>query len=436
MAWEIRKSVHILTLVIRRDRDIPLVRGKTKLLAREMGFDRLAVVRLATAASEAARLLLGMFGGGKVNLSGVHFASPPDRCGLELVFLGQRPCKMIDDAAGPVACPIDLRDLEVAPIKGLKKVLDLVQVEGGGNSSIRLRCLQSKTPCDWQKLRSGILHMKNRIFRDTEESYVENLRAKHEEIRRLLKEKSEQNLELDRINTELLQLNQELEALANERTLRDLALKIADQVRNPASVIGGLVRLLRKKLGNISEREAAKLNAIEHQAAKLEQIVADFEHLARQQSLFFVKEDLVEIVREAVNSCTALGHRGVRVRLLMPEHPVFIKANRSILKIALLHVLRNSALVSPPGAEVEVRVDPAPDRPVVSVADRGPGMPPEMRKNLLHGPVSSKTKSTPTTGLGLLIVKQIMDEHRAVITVEDRKGGGTVVRLEFPLRLG
>ncbi|MEA3548029.1 MAG: sensor histidine kinase [Thermodesulfobacteriota bacterium] len=431
MAWKISESAHILTLVIKRDRDIPLVRTKTKLLAREMGFERLAVIQLATSASEVARLLLRMFGGGQVRLSAVRFENRMDSCGLELILVGRKPCTGMDGLNESVACPANLNDLKIAPINGLRKVLDEVTIKGEKDSSIRLYCLKYKGDCDWQELQVGASEIKNQLFRDTEESYVENLRAKHEEVRQLLKEKSAKNIELDRVNTDLLQLNQELEALANERTIGEMALKIADQVRNPASVIGGLTRLLRKKLPELGSREAEKIDAIENQAAKLEEIVASFESLADKQSLYFIEEDLVEVVQEAVNSCNTLQHKGVGTKLLLADSPIIIKANRPILKIALLHVLRNSADVSLPGSEVEVRADLMDGQPMVSVADRGEGFPSEIRKKLFFGPVESRKKGT---GLGLLIVKQIMEEHQATISIEDREGGGTVVFLKFPIR--
>ena len=432
MAWKISESAHILTLVIKRDRDIPLVRTKTKLLAREMGFERLAIIQLATSASEVARLLLRMFGGGKVRLSAVRFEGWMDSCGLELIFAGRQPCTGMNGMNGPAACSTNLNDFKIAPINGLRKVLDEVTIKGGDpGTSIRLHCLKYKSACGWQELQAGASEIKNQLFRDTEESYVENLRAKHEEVRKLLKEKSAKNIELDRVNTDLLQLNQELEALANERTIGEMALKIADQVRNPASVIGGLTRLLRKKLPELGSREAEKIDAIEGQAAKLEEIVASFESLADKQSLYFIEEDLVEIVQEAVNSCNTLQHKGVGTKLLLADSPIIIKANRPILKIALLHVLRNSADVSLPGSEVEVRADLLDGQPMVSVADRGEGFPSEIRKKLFFGPVESRKKGT---GLGLLIVKQIMEEHQATISIEDREGGGTVVFLKFPIR--
>ena len=431
MDWKIDETVHILTLVVNRDRDIPLVRTKAKLLAREMGFERLAIIQLATAASEAARLLLRMFGGGKVRLSAVSFESRMDMCGQELVFVGRRPCSGLDGMNDFVGCPADLNDLKISPIKGLRKVLDEVTIRGDKDSSIHIRCLKRKGACDWHELQSGASEIKNQLFRDTEESYVENLRAKHEEVRKLLQDKSEKNIQLDRVNTDLLQLNQELEALANERTIGEMALKVADQVRNPASVIGGLARLLRKKIPELSSGQAEKIDAIEAQAAKLEEIVASFESLADRQNLYFIEEDLVEIVREAVNSCSTLRLKGVETKLFLPDRSITIRANRPILKIAILHVLRNSADVSAPGSEVEVGATMLDGRPMISVADRGEGFPSGIRKKLFFGPVESRKKGT---GLGLLIVKQIMEEHQATVSIDDREGGGTIVSLKFPVR--
>jgi len=68
---------------------------------------------------------------------------------------------------------------------------------------------------------------------------------------------------------------------------------------------------------------------------------------------------------------------------------------------------------------------------LVSVADTGRGMPPEVRENLFTGKVT--TRKAGGTGLGMKIVKDVVDAHRGLITVESEEGVGTTFHLRFPL---
>ena len=425
MAWKIKESSHILTLVINRGRDIPRLRSKIKLLAAALGFRRLSVVQLAVAASEGSRLLLNMFGGGKVRISIVAFAGKGS--GLELVFAGKRGC--FQTAEPPISCPKKITDIR--PIPGLKKVLDAIIIKGGDHGQpLHLHGLK-RCRLSWEELQKKSSGIRNQLFADTEESYLENLRAKHAEVVKLLREKSERNLELDRINTDLLQLNQELEALANERTIAEMALKIADQVRNPASVIGGLAALLQKKLPDLAEKEARKLHAIIEQARKLEDIVKNFEELADRQNRHFIEEDPGEIIKEAVSSCNAVKHKGIKIDLHLPAESLTVRANRAILKIALLHILRNSCEASANGSTIEVELTRREGRPLIRISDRGTGIPPDIMSKISGARPLEKKHGK---GVGLLIVKQIMDEHQGVIELNNRPGGGVEVNLVFPVR--
>ena len=91
MAGEIYESLHIISLVINRRQDIPLIRTKVKLLAHAAGSPRLFVTQVATAASEISRLLWRKYGGGKADFAIIHSCGTDDRTGIELQFEGRKP---------------------------------------------------------------------------------------------------------------------------------------------------------------------------------------------------------------------------------------------------------------------------------------------------------------------------------------------------------
>jgi len=424
MATEIGQRIHIISLVLNRKRDIPKIRSKAKSLAREAGYERIAMVQIATAASETARILVNSFGGGTVEMSFVQRAAAPHDTGVELLFTGK-----MDTGA----CDAATRNLcGIFPYSGLSRVLDEVEAQmSGANETFRLRLIKWGLKTPWDALAEGSDLIRQDLFLDAEESYLENLRAKHEEVLRLLKEKADKNNELTRVNTQLLRLTEDLEALAQERTVFEMTLKIADRVRNPAMVIGGLARAIRKEIPE-SAWVWEKLEAIVEQAGRLNEIVKEFETLAAAQSGLFAHVDLGSMVREIMETwIPSLYKKGITHEIRTDEGPILVRSNPRTFKVALLHVLRNAVHASPSNGTISVQVTRSDGNPVVIVRDHGPGIPDEVRARLFKASVTTK----PTgTGLGLILVKQIMREHQGDIEIESKPGQGTTVRLRFPAR--
>lgn len=252
----------------------------------------------------------------------------------------------------------------------------------------------------------------------------------HDQVLNLLKEKTSRNLELDRANSELLQLTQDLEALAQERTIAEMALQIADQIRNPTTAIGGLTRSLMKKMPE-DIQQARKLQAIVHEVQLLEDRVNNFEKLAQEQKKLFVREDLREIVAEVLNTWSSeLIKKDVQLITKKPAKIVNIIANRRTLKVALLHILRNAVEASPESSEIKIEIFTKNGNPAISITDQGKGIPKKIKPKLFERTVTTKTKGL---GMGLMLVKQIMREHQGKIEIESTSRKGTTVTLRFPL---
>ncbi len=426
----VAEKLHLISLVIRKNRDVPGVRAKAKLLAGRMGFQRLDVIRVALAASEVARFLLLYTGGGVIKISLIKMDREELGVGIEFFFEGRKAPRawMQRSPNGPESSGIP----HMHPWPGLRKVLDLVQIdEFLPGSPVRIRALKWGLNLSWEELQAREPSIRDDLFADTEESYLENLRAKHEEVLVLLRERSEKNRELDRANNELLELGRDLEALAHERTTAELALKVADQIRNPVTTIGGLANLMARELPkDIPGRN--KLEAILKEARRLEEIVRDFEQLAVEQMRFFQKEDLRSLTREGVSSWSQRAvHKGLKTELHSCESPLPVWINPRTFKVALVHLLRNAEDASPPGGTIKIEVNRMEGRPFVSVSDQGAGIPENVLNRLFKASVTTKARGA---GVGLLLVKQIMEEHQGEIRIETTPGEGSTVSLVFPER--
>jgi len=417
MAPQITDSIHVLSLLIQRETDIPQVRAKAKLLAKAAGCNRLTVIQIATAASESARMLLQMFGGGKVRQSLIHGTEPEDT-GIELLFTGRRECGIEGDSLP--ACPVDRNDyLQFPALTGIKTVLDSLELKGGVDGiPLSLCCRRWGLRLDWIDLQHRIRSIRKELFRDTEESYMENLRIKHDEVLRLLREKSAQNRVLDQANSELLQLTNDLEALAEERTVVEMSLHIADKVRNPATVIGGLAGQALKKTSPESYA-AGKLRKIADEATRLEQVVRGFNRLAARQHQLFVMEDLVQLLDESLEACSSLAQKGLQIERRVPAEPVLLRANGRILKVAIMHLQRYIARDTLPGSRMAVRVDRDEGSPILIFSYQSQGRQIEM----------DSRKS------GLMLVRQILAEHHGTLEIQNGSAPDdeTNAIIRFPL---
>ncbi len=416
------KGYHILTLVIQKDADIPRVRSKVKLLVRTIGGPREQMTGIAVGASELSRLLLQRYGGGKVRVSVFPVQhEQADGSGLELVFHSNAGC-----IRGRI-CPLDSETLLASPpFPGLEQVFAEVRVRGGVRGrALTAHCRSRDLGVAWEEIYGHLSGIRRELFADTEESYMENLRAKHDEVTRLLREKTEQNQLLDQSNNELLQLSNDLEELARERTIIEMSLRIADQIRNPATVIGGMARRLLDK-AKLEPREEEKVRLILGQAAKIEEIVGQFNEMAARRRTSFNREDIVALLRDALQACPTLQRRHIRVQLHGEENSGEVHANRQLLKIALVHVLRYLARRSPEpdGLEIFVSRDRGMVVRFVASIDNS-------REVDLEQPQEEQEEEEPRAGLEL--VRQILAEHQAELLTRRGRNGETELTLRFPL---
>jgi signal transduction histidine kinase len=256
---------------------------------------------------------------------------------------------------------------------------------------------------------------------------MENLRAKHDEVVSLLREKTEKNRLLDQSNNELLQLSNDLEELARERTIIEMSLRIADQVRNPATVIGGMARRLLDN-GGLPEREQKKINLIAAEADKIDEIVKQFHAMAEQRRILFARENLVALLGDALQACPTLQRKNITIELDAPSDPVEIHANRHVLKIALIHVLRYLTRLLAEGEKLDIVIENS-GEPLVTFSARSEGMqyrvgPEEPRSIAAVDETHQKTS--------LELVRQILSEHQAGLKVEKDGNGRTGISIRFP----
>ncbi len=250
-------------------------------------------------------------------------------------------------------------------------------------------------------------------------------------MRRLYLRMEEDHHHLEETSHEILALNREMEALVMERTMSEMALGIAHGIRNPLHIIGGFSHRLLKKTDQ-DDPTRAWLKAIAEEAKRIEDMVERFETLAQRKSSFFSPEDLNAIV-EATLELIRPEVRAKNLTLITKYHqgPLMGRLNTHLLKVALAHLLRNAIEATKPRGTIQVRTSQDKLFAVLIIQDTGKGMPPDVVDKVF---VPFYTTKIGGTGLGMVFVRQIVDEHRGVITLDSKVGRGTIVTIRLPLR--
>jgi signal transduction histidine kinase len=422
MEKKIKSRLHLINLIIKHENDIPKVRTKVKIIANCMGFDRFRIVQLATSASEITRFMVQNFQNSKLEINFIQIKN----AGIQMLFTasGQKKLDMLSK-----------NDYEFN-ITILNNFFDFLEIEKSPDENkLSINCITQLKDSLWDELIAKEEEIRNLCFKDMEEYYLENLKQKHSEVLRLLKETANKNLELDKMNSQLWQLTSDMEMLAQERTITELTLKVADKIRNPITVIGGTaIRLIKSEC--LSESEKKKISAIVKEIEKLELIVKEFDELSMGKSRFFEKENLQDIVEESYNEALMvltqqIAKKNISINLIKEEKPLHFITNKRTFKLAFLHVLRNAVYAAHSEGKITIKTGFSENNSFVEITDNGPGIPDEILAKLFKETISTK----PTgTGLGLILVKRILQEHQGDIEIETSKDKGTTVRLVFPLR--
>lgn len=236
---------------------------------------------------------------------------------------------------------------------------------------------------------------------------------------------------IEAINADLTELNQELETLVAERTMSLMALTVADKVRNPAAVIGWSCRRLLQK-EKVSEKIQENLNSIIDECNRLESIVKDFELLLKSKQSMFKYEDLNDIIRGIIPVVEREARdKHINIAFKLSENPLKINAQKNLLRIALLHIVRNAIEATPEEGMISITSSGNSEKAIISISDTGVGIPEEDLQKIFDPFYSTKLYRF---GMGLPLVKQIISEHLGEIKVESVFNKGTTFRLIFPIR--
>ncbi len=275
---------------------------------------------------------------------------------------------------------------------------------------------------------------------------INNEQTNH--VRTLLKERSEVTLDsLSRLNNELVTLQRELNRknaeLARLNKTKDHFIGMAaHDLRNPLNAIMTFSQLMLTDLaeGRITEF-GEFLELIHNSSSFMLRLVNDMLDVAKIESghleLAVEMVDLSHLIRDcvALNGLLALRKQST-IEFTAADVPSIPMDSPKIQQV-MDNLLSNAIKYSPPGAVVSVHLDHNDEKAIVSVTDTGPGIPEGERDRLFKPFSRTSVKSTggeSSTGLGLVIVRRIVQGHGGEICVESEVGRGSTFTFTLPLK--
>lgn len=226
--------------------------------------------------------------------------------------------------------------------------------------------------------------------------------------------------------TQMEQRLQESERLAS---IGEMSTYIAHEIRNPLFAIGGFANQLLRNVADPAARE--KIEIIIEEAKRLDSILKSILTFARPLESGSGAADVNRIVRDTMELMgMACENKGISPVLGLTEGLPPAKADPELVKQCLINLVKNSVEAMPGGGLLAVRTGLAGERLLLEVEDTGQGIVPEIRDKVLSPFFSTKGRGS---GLGLAMVKKIVDGLGGGVELASVPGEGTRVDLFLPL---
>jgi signal transduction histidine kinase len=219
-------------------------------------------------------------------------------------------------------------------------------------------------------------------------------------------------------------------------TISRMAASVAHEIRNPLNIMSATLELRLRSIGDppASREEAEILKDLSEEVDRLERVVQDFLDLSREQEIELGAVDVNELVELVVyreeRRIQARSRQAAAIRVVLDSAAGSIRADRDRMIQMLGNLVRNATEAAGTSGRVEVRTTArAADEVLITVEDSGPGIPESDRDRIFEPWLTTKRHGS---GLGLAVVRTILDAHGGSVAVDASPLGGARFQMRLP----
>jgi PAS domain S-box-containing protein len=215
--------------------------------------------------------------------------------------------------------------------------------------------------------------------------------------------------------------------------LGEMAAVVAHEVRNPLGSISNVVALLER--GQVSRSEERELwKVIADETRRLDLLVANLLDFVRPVSLEVSPRPLEPLLEKALHQTLWAEDATRRVEARVTGHAAPLPIDASQLELAFTNLFRNAVQAMAGKGTLEVQVGEETRGPqrfaTVTIRDSGPGLPEGLTERLFEPFVTTRARGH---GLGLAIVRKVVEQHQGEVSFESVSGRGTTCIVRLPM---
>jgi signal transduction histidine kinase len=262
------------------------------------------------------------------------------------------------------------------------------------------------------------------------QSFNEELRL---QVATATEDLNQRNVALEEATRQMLEMQKLLLELERLATVGQLAATFAHEIGSPMTSLSAHVQLLLED-SRLSEDQRETLNVVLQQIQAMVQIVNEMLKSARRGPADFVLTDINEILRNVLRLVgPKLTSQKIIVHVELDRLPL-VRGYPLYLQEAFLNIINNASDAMPEGGELHLEswFDRKSEFANIRITDSGPGIDERIVATVFQHFVTTKAIGRGT-GLGLGIVKEIVESHRGSFQIESASGTGTAAHIRFPV---
>ena len=221
-------------------------------------------------------------------------------------------------------------------------------------------------------------------------------------------------------------------------SLGRVAAGIAHEIRNPLSGINIYLNTLKKLHHQAGSEEKVEqiLRHLQSASIKIESVIRRVMDFAKPTEPKLTLTDINEPITDAINlTAVTMRKSGVNIETFLSNDLTRSYADKNLIEEIVLNLLNNAAeamKTMEAGKKIVVASFAEDDQIIIRVSDSGPGVPPEIRDNILDPYFTTKHEGT---GIGLSLCHRIVTDHGGSLTVSDSEFGGAEFRIKIPINV-